>query len=94
MTTLTKFEQDFTQNIMGYASVGIILSTGLGSVAIMQVLSFGNGFFQMAITMICLIICTLHNGAILSVQPPKLIFKLLVASVIINVLVIAISLLM
>ncbi|WP_026753585.1 hypothetical protein [Sediminibacter sp. Hel_I_10] len=92
MTTLGKLEKDFTKNIMGYSAMGIVLSTCLGSIAIMQILTFGYGFLQMALVMICLTICTLHNAAIISVQKPQLIFKLLVTSVIINTLVLFISL--
>ncbi len=92
MTTLGKLEKDFTKNIMGYSAMGIVLSTCLGSIAIMQILTFGYGFLQMTLVMICLMICTLHNAAIISVQKPQLIFKLLVTSVIINTLVLFISL--
>ncbi|NND87885.1 MAG: hypothetical protein HKM28_01410 [Flavobacteriaceae bacterium] len=92
MTALTKLEKDFTNNVMGYSALGIILSTSLGSIAIFQILNFGYEFKHMALVMLCVSICTAHNAAILTVQKPKLIFQLLVASTLINSIVILISL--
>ena len=92
MTTFAQLEKDFTNNVMGYSALGIILSTCLGSIASMQILSFGHGFWHMALVMLCVGICTAHNAAILTVQKPKLIFKLLVGSTIFNTLVILVSL--
>ncbi|HIB47151.1 MAG TPA: hypothetical protein EYO35_02480 [Flavobacteriaceae bacterium] len=94
MTLLANLEKDFTKNIMGYSTMGIIISTCLGSIAIMQTLTFGNGFLQMAIVMLCVAICSAHNAAILTLQNPKLIFKLLGASVVLNTLVIIISIIL
>ena len=93
MNTLAKLENDFTNNIMGYSALGIVLSTCLGSVAIMQILSYGNSFGNMALVLLCVAICSIHNAAILTVQPPKLIFKLLGLSVVINSMVIVGSIL-
>lgn len=94
MTALTRLERDFTQNIMGYSALGIILSTCLGSIAIMQILSFGNGPFQLSLVMVCVAICSIHNAAILTVQKAAFIFKLLLASIAINSIIILISLFM
>jgi hypothetical protein len=94
MTLLANLEKDFTSNVMGYSAMGIILSTCLGSIAIMQTLSFGNGFFQMLIVLLCVMICSAHNAAILTVQNPKLIFKLLGASVLLNGIIIITSIIL
>lgn len=84
MNTYANLKRDFVNNISGYSAIGIILSTCLGSIAIMQALSFGNGFFSMLLVFITVAICSAHNAAILTVQKPILIFRLLVASTIIN----------
>ena len=91
MSAISKLERDFTQNVIGYSAIGIILSTCLGSFAVMQVLSHGNGHLQMTVVMLCVIMCTTYNAAILTVQKPKFIFKLLIASTIFNTLVFIIS---
>ena len=84
MTALSRLEKDFTENIMGYSALGIILSTCLGSIAIFQILKIGHGFLELTLVMVCVAICTIHNAAILTLQKPALIFKLLVTSTIIN----------
>lgn len=88
MTAITKLQNDFTQNIMGYSALGIILSTCIGSIAVMTTLSFGNGLLPMFFVLLTVIICSLHNAAILTVQKPALIFKLLVTSILVNALII------
>lgn len=92
MITLANFEKNFSENAMGYSALGIIVSTCLGSVAIMQTLTFGHELFQMFIVMISVVICSAHNAAILTVQKPAIIFRLLVTSIAINSLVIFTSL--
>lgn len=92
MNTLANLEKDFSNNVMGYSALGIILSTCLGSIAVMQTLTYGYGMFQMAIVLFTVMICSAHNAAILTVQKPSMIFKLLVASTISSVLIIIASL--
>tara|TARA_R100000935_G_scaffold15425_2_gene30845 strand:- start:62305 stop:62589 length:285 start_codon:yes stop_codon:yes gene_type:complete len=92
MTALARLEKDFTENVMGYSALGIVLSTCVGSIAIFQILNFGHGVLNMALVLVCVAVCSLHNAAILTVQKPTLIFKLLMASVLINSFVIVISL--
>ena len=92
MNTYTNIRKDFVSNIGGYSALGIILSTCLGSIAVMQSLTFGNGFLPMLLVFLTVAICSAHNAAILTVQKPILIFRLLVASTLINVLIIVGSL--
>ena len=91
MSAITQLEKDFTKNSLGYSALGIILSTCIGSVAIFQILQFGHSFWYMAAVLLCVTICSLHNAAILTVQAPKLIFRLLVLSVLVNSLIIILS---
>ena len=88
MTTFSKLQNDFTHNIIGYSAIGIILSTCLGSVAIMTTLMHGHTLLQMVFVMRTVVFCSMHNASILTVQKPELIFKLLVASTLVNVLII------
>ena len=94
MTALAKLENDFTKNVMGYSALGIILSTCLGSIAVMGTLMHGNGLIQMSVVLLVVIICSMHNAAILTLQKPSLIFKLLVTSTIINSLIILFTFMM
>ena len=88
MTALAHIKNDFVQNITGYSSLGIILSTCLGSIAVLLMLSLSNGLLPMALVMISVLICSAHNAAILTVQKPVVIFRLLVASTVLNLLII------
>lgn len=84
MATLTNIKNDFIQNVSGYSALGIILSTCLGSIAVLLVLSNFNGLFSMAVVMTTVLICSFHNAAILTVQKPIVILRLLIASTLIN----------
>lgn len=90
MTALAKIEKDFTNNIIGYSALGIILSTCIGSIAVMTTMMQGNGFFQMIQLFFVVSACSAHNAAILTVQKPSLILNLLKISLIISVLVMTI----
>ncbi|WP_025743259.1 hypothetical protein [Aquimarina pacifica] len=88
MTLYTKMTADFSENYIGNSALAIILSTCLGSVAIMTTLSHGNSFLQMFMVFITVVLCSAHNAAILTVQKPKLVFDLLMISLIANSLII------
>ena len=83
MATLTNIKNDFIQNVSGYSALGIILSTCLGSIAVLLALSNFNGF-SMVVVMTTVLICSFHNAAILTVQKPIVILRLLIASTLIN----------
>jgi len=74
--------------VSGYSSLGIVLSTCLGAIAILASLSMANGLFAMVLVLVSVIVCSIHNAAILTLQKPILIFRLLLTSVVVNVLII------
>lgn len=88
MTTLSHLKSDFVRNINGYSSLGIVLSTCLGGIAILYILSIGNGLLPMALVLLTVAVCSAHNAAILTVQKPVVIYRLLVLSTIVNLLLI------
>ena len=94
MSVLTNIKKDFTQNIVGYSSLGIVLSTCLGAFAILETLSFGNGLLPMLFVLLSVTVCSAHNAAILTVQKPILIYRLLVISTLANSAIIIGSLLL
>ncbi|WGK64234.1 hypothetical protein [Croceiramulus getboli] len=94
MSTLAHLEKDFNDHIMGYSAIGIIISTCLGGIAVMEALTFGNGLVPMFFVLLAVSICAAHNAAILTVQKPTIIFRLLVASTVINSLIIVGALLL
>jgi hypothetical protein len=88
MTAIAQFEKDFTQNVIGYSAIGIILSTCLGSFAIYGIFTSGSGMIQAVLTFLVVALCSIHNAAILTVQKPKLILQLLILSSVVNFLII------
>lgn len=92
MTTITMLEQEFRKNQFFYAAMGIILSTCVGSVAVMGALSHGFGHLPMFLVTLSVLSCSAFNASILTVQKPELILKLLGLSVVLNVIIAAFTL--
>lgn len=88
MTLYAKMNADFTENYAGYSALAIIVSTCLGSIAIMTTLMHGNAPLQMFMVFISVFVCSAHNAAILTVQKPKLVFDLLITSLVTNTIII------
>ena len=88
MTLYTKLSTDFTENYIGYSALAIIVSTCLGSIAIMATLMGGHNLPQMFMVFLSVVVCSAHNAAILTVQKPKLVFDLLITSLVVNLLII------
>ncbi len=92
MSTLyAKINTDWNQNFIGYSAIAIILSTCLGSMAVLTTMMQGNGLTQMIQIFIAVTACSAHNASILTVQKPSLVLKLLILSVIISILVMLLS---
>ncbi|SDB28970.1 hypothetical protein SAMN03097699_0531 [Flavobacteriaceae bacterium MAR_2010_188] len=91
-TIYANFRTDWNKNFLGYSAMAIILSTCLGSIAIMSTMMHGNGFAQMVPVFFVVSACSAHNAAILTVQNPGFVLKLLGISVIISLVVLAIGL--
>ncbi|MEM0933376.1 MAG: hypothetical protein AAF575_01750 [Bacteroidota bacterium] len=88
MALLSNIQKDFIKNSNGYASLGIVLSTCLGGVAILYAFGLNDLRISMFLAMVTVIVCSMHNAAILTVQKPLMIYRLLVASTVINILII------
>ena len=91
MTLYAKLNQDFSKNYMANSSLGIILSTCIGSIAVMTTLMNGNGILQMFLVLISVIICSLHNASILTLQKAELVFNLLLISTLVNTVIILVN---
>lgn len=91
MTLYAKLTQDFSKNYMANSSLGIILSTCIGSIAVMTTLMNGNSILHMFLVLISVIICSLHNASILTLQKSELVFKLLLISTLVNTVIILVN---
>jgi len=87
-----KLQQDYTKNVIGYSALGIILSTCIGSIAILRLLMGGTQVIDVLLIGLVVSVCSAHNLAILTVQKPVFIFRLLVLSTVISTLIITATL--
>ncbi|MGV6831243.1 MAG: hypothetical protein ACWA5P_06740 [bacterium] len=88
-----KLNLDWHQNFLGYSALAVILSTGIGSIAIMAALVNGNGILEMILVTLVVAACSAHNASIISVQKPSVVLKLLIISIVISLMVAGISML-
>ncbi|MDP5077817.1 MAG: hypothetical protein NWQ19_06970, partial [Nonlabens sp.] len=84
-TMYAKINQDWNQNFIGYSALAIILSTCVGSIAVMTTMMQGHNLVQMIQVFFVVAACSVHNASILTVQKPSLVLKLLVASLAISI---------
>ncbi|MDP5100593.1 MAG: hypothetical protein NWQ09_04640 [Nonlabens sp.] len=87
-TMYAKINQDWNQNFIGYSALAIILSTCIGSIAVMTTMMQGHNLVQMIQVFFVVAACSVHNASILTVQKPSLVLKLLVASLAISIAII------
>lgn len=90
-TMYAKINQDWNQNFIGYSALAIILSTCIGSIAVMTTMMQGHNLVQMIQVFFVVAACSVHNASILTVQKPSLVLKLLVASLAISIVTIVSS---
>lgn len=92
-TIYAKINTEWNENFIGYSALAIILSTCVGSIAVMTTMMQGNGIAQMIQIFFVVAACSAHNASILTVQKPKLVLNLLMISLIVSLLTIAVGLL-
>ncbi len=86
--------KEYNSGIIGYATIGIIGQSCIGSVAAMFILMNGDlpRGLQMTELFLVTILCMGFNGAVLAQQKGKIQFNILVLSVCISILAIIINL--
>jgi hypothetical protein len=87
----TKLLKDFKEMYMAYIPLMIILSSCLGSVAAMYILMQERSFSQVVQLSLCVIVCMAFNASILAQMKAKFVFNLLIASLIINILLVVLN---
>ncbi len=86
--TMKVYDQVYDQFNKGYfgsCAMGIMVQSCLGGIAAMTILHHGNGLPQMIQLLIVVAACVAFNGAIISVQKPRLVFNMLVGAAVICV---------
>ena len=91
MTRYQKTLEDFKKGYLGFATLAIIGQSCLGSAAAMYVLENGTSLFQMIQLALVVLACMFVNGAVLSQQKPKLVFNLILTSVVNSIVMILLN---
>jgi hypothetical protein len=88
MKVYQKCYGNFERGFIGFTTLGVLGQSCLGSAAAMLVLMRGTSFAQMFQLFIIVSACMMFNGAVLAQQKPKMVFNLLIASVLLSLAVI------
>lgn len=92
MSLYTKYYNEFQSKYTMYIPLTIILQSCIGSVAAMYILINGLDTVSSLIQLfLCVILCMFYNAAILAQLKGKIVFNLLIASLLFNVLFIVIN---
>ena len=92
MSTYQKYLNNYARGYMGYNTLAVLGQSCLGGITAMFVLQNGTSPVQMFQLFLVTILCSGFNGAVLSQQKPKVIFNLLIATVIANTIISIINL--
>lgn len=77
--------KEFEDFFLGFAKLGIIGQSCIGSIAAMYILKNGNDFVQMTQLTIVVLICMLVNGSILAQMKPKIVLNLIITCVVLSI---------
>ena len=91
MKLYAKLYQDFQEMYLGYASLAIIASSCLGSVAAMFILMNGHGFANMIQLFLVVTVCMTFNAAVLAQLKTKFVFNSLIISLIMSTILIIVN---
>lgn len=87
----SKLLKDFTEMYMAYIPLMIILSSCLGSIAAMYILMQDRSVSQIFQLVLCVLVSMIFNASILAQMKPKIVFNLLITSLITNTLLVIIN---
>jgi len=90
--TYTDYLNDFKSNFLTYIPLSIILQSCIGSAAAMYILVKADindfPFFQLGL---CVIVSMIYNASIMAQLRKKIVFNLLIVSLVVNILLIVIN---
>lgn len=84
MNTYQKYLDGYARGYIGFNTIAILFQSCWGSAAAAVILQNGNSPRQMLQLFFVVTLCMVFNGSVLSQQKPKLVFNLLLASVLVN----------
>lgn len=91
MSTYQNLFNTYKSGYYGFTTMSVLAQSCLGGLTAMFILMNGLSPLQMVQLFFTVILCSGFNGAVLAQQPPKLVFNLLIASVVVNTLLLIIN---
>ncbi len=86
MSTYQNLYQNYKRGFMGFTTLSVMVQSCIGGLTAMTILMNGTSPAQMVQLFFTVILCSGFNGAVLAQQSPKLVFNLLIVSVVVNIL--------
>lgn len=81
--------EDFEELYVGYSALAVILSSCIGSAAALVILMNGHDFVQMFQLFLVVVVCMGYNASVLAQLKPKIVFNLLIISLLVSSVLIA-----
>lgn len=85
MTIYNRYYSAFEKGFIANCTLGVLVQSCMGSVAVMAILTHGTGLLQMLQLFLIVACCMVFNGAVLSQQKAKVVFSSLLISLIASV---------
>ena len=92
MKLYKKLFTDFDEMYLAHASLGIIASSCIGSIAAMLILMKGHAFINMFELFLVVVVCMGFNAAVLAQMKTKFVFNSLIVSLGVSLVLIIINL--
>lgn len=91
MSTYQNLLSTYKNGYYGFTTMSVMVQSCLGGLTAMFILINGNTPLQMIQLFFTVVLCSAFNGAVLSQMSQKLVFNLLIASVVVNTLLLVIN---
>lgn len=91
MSLYNKYFGVFERGFIGYCTLGILAQSCLGSIAAMSILQNGTSAGNMVQLFLIVVSCMAFNGAVLAQQKPKVVFNILIWSVLLSIVISAVN---
>ena len=91
MSVYHKYFEVFERGFIGYCTLGILAQSCLGSIAAMSILQNGTSFANMFQLFLVVVSCMAFNGAVLAQQKPKVVFNILIWSMLLSIVLSAVN---
>lgn len=81
MGTFQKYADNYERGFMGFSTISILAQSCVGGIAAMLILMNGNSLIQMIQLFFVVVSCSAFNGSVICQLKPKLVFRLLIFTV-------------